>query len=62
MIKAITFISKKRNYTKCVFKQQNGIDGVMTFTTSNHIGESHDFYDVKFDHVTSRDTMLFMEV
>ena len=30
----------------------------MTFTTSNDIGESHVFSDVKFDHVTSRDTML----
>ena len=39
-----------------VFKQWNGIDGVMTFTTSNHIGESYVFYDVKFDHVTLRDT------
>ena len=48
---------KKRIYTKCVFKQRNGIDGVMTFTTSNHIGESHGFYDVKLDHVTSRDVV-----
>ena len=38
------------------------MDGDMTFTTSDHIGESRDFYNVKFDHVTSRDTMLFMEV
>ena len=45
------------------FKHRNGIDGVIAFTTSNHIGESrHGFYDVKFDHVTSRDTMLFMEI
>ena len=34
----------------------------MAFTTSNHIRESHVFYDVKFDHVSSRDTMLFMEI
>ena len=32
------------------------------FTTSNHIGESHGFYDVKFDHVTSYNTMLLMEL
>ena len=38
-----------------MFKQRNGIDGVMTFTISNHTGESHVYHDVKFDHVTSRD-------
>ena len=34
----------------------------MAFTTFSHIGESHGFYDVKFDHVTSRYTLMFMEL
>ena len=38
------------------------IKNLQTVTTSNHIAESHAFYDAKFDHVTSRDTMLFMEL
>ena len=28
-------------YTQCVFKQQNGIDDVKTFTMFSHIGKSH---------------------
>ena len=36
--------------------------GFKTFTTSNHIAESRAFYDVKFDHVTSQVTNLFMEL
>ena len=52
--KAITF----RIDTQCVFKQRNGFDGALTFETSNHISESHGFYDVKVDHVT----MVFMEL
>ena len=54
-----TFTSKIETFTS---KQRNGIDGVMTFTTTNHIGDSHYSYDVKFGHVTSRDTMSFMEL
>ena len=46
----------------CVFKQRNGRNGVTTFATSNHIGDSHGFYYFKFDHVTLRDTMLFMQL
>ena len=34
------------------------MDGVMTFTTANHI-RAMVFYDIKIDHVTS---MLFMEL
>ena len=50
--------SKWRINTQRVFKQRKDIDGIMTFTTPNYIGESHVFYDVKFDHVLSRDNVV----
>ena len=50
-------IYKQRIYTHSVF----GINGVMTFTTSNH-SESHGFYDVKFTSCVVSDTVLFLEL
>ena len=49
-----------RIYTQCVFKQRNGVD---VYNVQSDWRDSF-FFDVKFglDYVTSRDTMMFMEV
>ena len=62
IIKAITYTSKENLHKVSVqtAKRQRWRHDV--YNRSNHIGEIHGFYDVKYDHVTSRDTMLFMEV
>ena len=66
IVKVITFKIKKRTYTQFVFKLRNGIDDVMVWRLqlpiTHHLGESHVFYDVKFDHVKSRGTMLIMDL
>ena len=50
------------NLHKVCVEQRNGVDDVMMFTTSTGHDESHGFYYVKFGHVMSLDTMLFMEI
>ena len=49
------FTSILRILTQCVLKQRNVFDDVMTFTTSNHIGEIHVFMTPSLNHVTLRD-------
>ena len=49
-------------HTVCVQTAERHLRGIMAFTMCNHIDEGHGFYGIKFDHVASHDTVLFMEL